>query len=231
MVEQKKFLYNFYYYIMKVIFLLILFIVIILITKNKNNNLKKSTNNRRSKLPSNYRRSKLPSCYLGGGKSEFGERDIAENWTDPDSSVLEFGGGAGSVSTIIQNKIKNKKDHVVIQPPENEMMGGIKQLIKNQEACNSKFQIIDHILKEGEEDEVLKMVSKPFDLIVADCENCLHKEYKKNPKLFSNVNIIQVERDDDGSYDKLREELGMELIHIGVGCGGKCTSEVWIKNN
>lgn len=175
------------------------------------------------------KKSKLPACYLGGGESEFGERDIAENWTDANSIVLEFGGGAGSVSTIIQNKINNKKDHVVIQPPHKEMMGGIKQLIKNKKACNSQFQIIDHILEKGEEDKLLKMVSKPFNLIVADCENCLYQEYKKNPKLFSEVKMIQVERDDDGSYNKLRKELGMKLIHTGVGCGGKCTSEVWKK--
>ena len=171
----------------------------------------------------------LPPCYLGGGESEWGERDIAVNWTNSNASVLEFGGGAGSVSTIVQNIINNKKDHVVIQPPEKEMMGGITQLKKNRDACGLQFQIIDHILKEGEEDSILKMVSKPFDTIVADCENCLYNEYKKNPKLFSNIKQIQVERDDDGSYNKLRQELNMKLVHIGKGCDGNCTSEVWEK--
>ena len=88
----------------------------------------------------------------------------------------------------------------------------ITQLIKNKKACNSQFQIIDHVLEKGEEDELLKMVSKPFNLIV-NCENCLYNEYKKNPKLFSEVKMIQVERDDDGLYNKLRKELGMKLIN------------------
>ena len=141
------------------------------------------------------RRLRLPSCYLGGGLGEWNEREIAYKWTFPDACVLEFGGGAGSVSTIIQKILKNQKNHVVIQPPEKEMFGGITQLKKNRDACNSKFQIIDHVLKKGEEDTVMGMVSKPFDLIVADCENCLYNEYNKNPKLIANIKHIQVERD------------------------------------
>ena len=177
------------------------------------------------------RRSLLPLCYLGGGLSEWNERETAYKWTFPDACVLEFGGGAGSVSTVIQKILKNQKNHVVIQPPEKEMFGGITQLKKNRDACNSKFQIIDHVLKKGEEDTVMGMVSKPFDLIVADCENCLYNEYKKNPKLFANIKQIQVERDDfDKSYDRLIKELGMKIVHTA-----KCymresvTVEVWEK--
>ena len=45
------------------------------------------------------------------------------------------------------------------------------------------------------------MVSKPFDTIVVDCEGCLVKEFEKNPDLFKHITQIQVERDDNGSYD------------------------------
>ncbi len=178
------------------------------------------------------RRLRLPSCYLGGGLGEWNEREIAYKWTFPDACVLEFGGGAGSVSTIIQKILKNQKNHVVIQPPEKEMFGGITQLKKNRDACNSKFQIIDHVLKKGEEDTVMGMVSKPFDLIVADCENCLYNEYNKNPKLFANIKQIQVERDDfkDKSYDGLRKELGMKIVDTRECYMRECvTVEVWEK--
>ena len=179
-----------------------------------------------------YRTVRLQSCYLGGGWGEWNERETAYKWTFPDACVLEFGGGAGSVSTIIQKILKNQKNHVVIQPPENEMFGGITQLKKNRDACNSKFQIIDHVLEKGEEDTVMSMVSKPFDLIVADCENCLYNEYNKNKKLFANIKQIQVERDDfkDKSYDGLRKEFGMKLVHTGKCYIGECvTVEVWEK--
>ena len=51
---------------------------------------------------------RLPRCYQGGGESEWGERLIASQWTPRCQSVLEFGGGAGSVSTVIQNKLSTK---------------------------------------------------------------------------------------------------------------------------
>jgi len=45
-----------------------------------------------------------------------GEREIANKYTSPNSTVLEFGGGEGSVSVIIQKKLKNPRDHIVIKP-------------------------------------------------------------------------------------------------------------------
>ena len=44
----------------------------------------------------------LPGCYEGA-YDEWGEQEIAAKWTKGYcSSVLEFGGGGGSVSTVIQ---------------------------------------------------------------------------------------------------------------------------------
>jgi len=172
--------------------------------------------------------SNLPSCYLGGGESEWGEREVAAKWTGKCKCVLEFGGGAGSVSTVVQKFLRNKNNHVVIQPAENGMYGGLRQLRKNKKACNSKFHIIDHILKPGEGTKLQKLVSRPFDCIVADCEGCLHHEYEKNPDLFKNVRLIQVERDDGGKYDELfKNKLHMTLKDTGKGCGGRCITEVW----
>lgn len=173
----------------------------------------------------------IRSCYDGGGGEEFGERMIAYKWTSPDACVLEFGGGAGSVSHVVQDRINNMTNHVVIQPKEGGGFGGLEQLKKNRETCELKFQIIDRVLERGDEAFVLKLVTKPFDTIIADCEDCLYYEYKKNPKLFENVKQIQVERDDFKtlSYDLLRKELNMEVIDEGLGCDGACTTEVWVK--
>lgn len=91
----------------------------------------------------------MKSCYDGGGEPEFGERMIAYKWTSPDATVLEFEGGAGSVSNVVQSILKNKKNHVVIQPNENGMFGGLTQLKKNKKKCDSKFHIIDRYLKKG----------------------------------------------------------------------------------
>ena len=99
------------------------------------------------------------------------------------------------------------------------------------------FTAIDHILVAGEQNEILKMVSEPFDCIVADCENCLVGEYEKNPKLFEKVKYIQVERDDrkplnapTGPYDALFKKMSMKKVDTGSGCNGKCQTEVWMRS-
>jgi hypothetical protein len=184
----------------------------------------------------------LPKCFKTTHE-EIGEREVADRFTTPNACVLEIGGGAGNVSTIIQQKLNNKYDHVVIQPifgdsREKPMFGGIKNLQINKEACNSKFHIIDHVLKKGEGKKLLELVSKPFDTIVCDCEGCLNGEYEKNPELFEKVNMIQVERDDRpakknsyerGKYNDLFDKLNMKLLHKGDGCGRACDTDVWIK--
>ena len=44
-----------------------------------------------------------------------------------------------------------------------------------------------------------KLFSKPFDTLVV---YCLVGEYEKNPELFDNIDMIQVERDEfTNSYD------------------------------
>ena len=177
---------------------------------------------------------KLPKCFLSK-HSEFGERQVADKFTKSDSCVLEIGGGAGNVSTVVQRKLNNKKDHVVIQPMEgdNIMFGGLSELKKNKSICNSEYQIIDHVLAKGEGKKLLGMVSKPFDTIIVDCEGCLTGEYEKNPELFDHVTQIQVERDDcltptsSCHYEDLFNKLGMKLVHIGLGCGTTCETHVY----
>ena len=78
---------------------------------------------------------KLPNCFITEHVEE-GERIVADNYTNPNACVLEFGGGSGAVSTIIQSKLNNPSNHVVIQPIDSEnksekpMFGGITSLEK-----------------------------------------------------------------------------------------------------
>jgi hypothetical protein len=174
--------------------------------------------------------SKNAACFPHNIYEEWGERRVARAFTGVPycSSVIEFGGGAGSVSAVVQERLRNPNNHVVIQPTLNEMFGGIAALRETQAACSAQFKIIDHVLEPGEGDSVLQMFDDTPNCIVADCEGCLHGEYEKNPQLFANIQTIQVERDDvDGAYDQLFEALDMELIHEGLGCNGKCTTQVW----
>ena len=190
----------------------------------------------------------LPKCYLGGCEGEIGEREVASAFTGPTATrpsgcqrVLELGGGSGSVSTVIQQRLKNPELHVVVQPRDETMFGGVQKLQANKEACNSSFHIVDHVLKPGEEDYVVFLLKGYPDCLVADCEDCLVNEYNKNPGLFREVQHVQVERDDPHqNYTKLlRDILRLSHIHTGRGCGVDtatedmkrngmlCTTEVW----
>ena len=176
---------------------------------------------------------KLPTCYTGGGETEWGERDIARKHTKPFHRILELGGGAGSVSAIIQAKLAEPSRHVVVQPVEEKaMMGGFKQLMKNKKACNFKFTAIDHFLTPADVQPIIEILGGKPNCLVVDCENCLVGEYEKNPELFDEVEMIQVERDDfDGSYTKLFDKLGFVKTGQGYGCDGECPTEVWEKPN
>lgn len=177
----------------------------------------------------------LPKCYLGGGESEWGEREIAQIYTPPSACVLEFGGGAGSVSAVIQGKLDDSSCHTVIQPADGGhsevMMGGLEQLNKNKASCNFQFNVIDRVLQSNDSSDILHRVNKPYDTIVADCEGCLVDEENKNPELFWSISMIQVERDDGGTYDALFNRLGLKMVEAGVGkgCDGKCNTEVWVR--
>lgn len=182
------------------------------------------------------RQTYLPRCYSGssGGGGEWGERDVAYKFTDPGACVLEFGGGSGSVSLVVQRILNQPQNHVVVQPVDSsEMYGGYQKLRENQRSCEVAFTAIDHILQPGEAPQILGLVSKPFDLIIADCEGCLIDEYSKNPSLFDHVKMIQVERDDrivpSKNYDPLFETLGMQKLYSGPH-GGNLAVEVWVRD-
>ena len=185
----------------------------------------------------------LPVCYIGGGESEWGEREIARRHIHQCERVLELGGGAGSVSSIIQQYISDPTKHVVVQPDEREVMfGGHSQLMKNREACNFKYHTIDHILTEEDVPTILNVLGGKPDCLVVDCEDCLRSEYEKNPSLFDEIKQVQAERDDhDKNYETLFSELNLTKKDSYFGCGVleptpdhiskgmMCTTEMWSK--
>ena len=175
------------------------------------------------------------------GDSEWGERAVAERFSRGCMRVLELGGGSGSVSAVIQRHLADGTRHVVVQPDQRMgMMGGYRRLLRNRAAQGLRYHAIDHLLQPGEGGEVTRRLSGAPDCIVADCEDCLWGEYRKNPGLFAGARQIQVERDDEnGNYQSLFDKLGMERVHVGRGCGVhepnrfhvehgmRCTTEVW----
>ena len=164
--------------------------------------------------------------------TEWGERCIARMFTPEDAVVLELGGGNGSVSAVIQERLLDKTKHAVVQPKHDQsMFGGYDALVETKHHLGLQFTIVDHVLEPGEQQDIIAKMGQPT-VLVADCENCLVGEYQKNPLLFVNLKMIQVERDDfDKSYDELLSQLNMYKVYSGYGCGGGCATEVWLGPN
>ena len=162
--------------------------------------------------------------------TEWGERCVARMFTPHDAKVLELGGGAGSVSAVIQERLSDKSKHIVVQPQhDKEMFGGLAALVKTKSTLACEFTIVDHELQPGEVNTLTHGTWTP-NVLVVDCENCLVSEYNKNPDIFRNLYMIQVERDDfDQAYTPLFEKLDMRKIYTGKGCDGGCATEVWVK--
>ena len=194
----------------------------------------------------------VPACFDRGtgseqdknqrGFTEWGEGLVVIGNTGEASGctkVIEFGGGAGYVSTITAGRLPaaERTSHTVVQPKADgrgkEMFGGWKQNNKNRAACGLKYNLVDHILAKGDSAVMdgSGNAKIPFNCMIVDCEGCLNGEYDKNPGLFEHVKMIQVERDDGGKYDALFTSLGMakQEDKTGCGCDGNCPTEVWTK--
>ena len=134
-------------------------------------------------------------------KAELYEKTLISNYLPENAKVLELGGGWGSVSKIIQQKINNVNNHIIIEP-ENERATKLIQkgykvfngiISNNVMWLEKKFvsrdiptfnsQSIENIINI---EKLEKMNNIKFDTIIADCEGALPKIFKENPQLFRN---------------------------------------------
>lgn len=146
------------------------------------------------------------------------EQEQAFKYIEPNDIVLELGGRYGTVSGVINYKLKNKKNHVVVEPDENI----IPALKKNKELNKSEYHIlpnlisntnkkkiddgygtryIDHKYKESNTNNIIsyddfkKRYPLEFNVIVADCEGCLGEFIKKMGQDFNKINKVIFEAD------------------------------------
>lgn len=181
-------------------------------------------------------------------KFEREEQYISNDYINPDMTVLELGGRYGTVSCVINNKLENPKNHIVIEPD----ITVIDSLKKNKKSHKSKFKILNVIISnkkmkinkkgyattvslikdENEDEEVIKNYSLKyimkkykinFDALVVDCEGCLCNFIDENEKYVKNYKIIIFERDmpNDCNYNLIDEKLekwGFKLIIKGFVC-------------
>lgn len=162
---------------------------------------------------------------------ENSEQYQAYKYIKPDDIVLELGGRYGSVSLVINKIVKEKKNHVVVEPDINI----IPALEKNKKLNNCDFTICPkfisnknkkiiydgystHILDNNSQnknehqityDEFKKLYPQKFNVLVADCEGCICEFLESMGDDFNHLKKIIYEEDKPElcDYQKIKEKI------------------------
>jgi FkbM family methyltransferase len=205
------------------------------------------------------RKNLLPSLYffdeknkvLNNWTSEFTEQFQATKFVEPDAKVLELGARYGTVSCVVNKKLRYPEQQVVVEPDPCVW----ESLEKNRERNNCKFKILKGVVSrkplvlskesngygtntvEATEEEssihskTLEDIESEegymFDTLLADCEGFLEQFFDENPKLYKQLHTVLFEKDNTQicNYDKIKECLksaGFECLEEGF-------HEVWKK--
>ena len=150
-------------------------------------------------------------------QEERDEQEQAYKFIEADDIVLELGGRYGTVSGVINSKLNNKKNHVVVEPDENI----IPCLTKNRDSNNCDYHILPKIISNSNkkkvesgygthyvdstcDDKANNIISYQefkekfpldFNVLVADCEGCLAEFIKNMGTDFSKINKVIFEAD------------------------------------
>lgn len=184
---------------------------------------------------------------------EYMEQVLADKFILPDDKVLELGGRYGSVSCVINSKLTNRKNQVVIEPDFRVW----DSLERNKIVNNCEFNIIKGFISDKKmsltnlddysgygttsiEDELSDIPSYSlneikqnfninFNVIVADCEGCLENFLNENPSVLDNIRLFIFEADypEKCNYNQIREKFSLNgFVEVLSG-----HQNVWVKNS
>jgi FkbM family methyltransferase len=184
-------------------------------------------------------------------KTEVDEQKLANIFIEENDVVFELGARYGSVSCIINNKLKYKTNPVSVEPDERVWSA----LEKNKEINNCNFHIVKGFVSNKKlglseinsyggygttsvEDinskipsfsfeEIKEKYNLNFNVLVADCEGFLEIFFDENPSLYNTLNKVIFEADypNKCNYNKIKNNLnskGFKNIINGF-------QNVWIK--
>jgi FkbM family methyltransferase len=165
---------------------------------------------------------------------EKSEQDLAQQYIKENDIVFELGARYGSVSCIINSKLKCKTNQVVVEPDERVWDALEQNKIRN----NCEFHIIKGFvsakklgltnldnyfggygatfIEEVEStipcytmDEIIKKYNLKFNVLVADCEGFLERFFDENPNFYDNLRLIMFEADypEKCNYNKILNTL------------------------
>ena len=167
------------------------------------------------------------------------EQDLAEQYILPNDVVLELGARYGSVSCIINSKLNNKKNQVVVEPDERVW----DALERNRETNNCEFHIVKGFLSRKKnldltnldcchggygatftqnDDTKISSISlekvktlyniDKFNVLVADCEGFLEQFFEENFHICDDLRLILFEADypEKCNYGKIKHFLQLK---------------------
>ena len=166
--------------------------------------------------------------YVPYEQIEVQEQHDANAYIKPDDRVLELGARWGGISITINKILKNKKDHVAVEPESIVW----EALEKNRDRHYCEFQIcrgaisnkplkmndggyngFGNYTSHTEEGDInlfkLSDFNIDFNVLVVDCEGALENFYNENKDFFKQLRLILFERDrkDDCDYEYLENEF------------------------
>lgn len=161
------------------------------------------------------------------------EQILADKYIRPDDVVLELGARYGTVSCVINKKLKNKHNQVVVEPDDRVW----KALEDNMERNDCDFHIIKGFISNkklkltdkefwrgygtsSEENatskipsytlqEIQKKYKLKFNVLVADCEGFLCQFLDENPGFLDQLRLVIFEKDNPKmcNYNEIKQSL------------------------
>jgi len=184
---------------------------------------------------------------------EVPEQELARKYIKENDVVLELGARYGTVSCVINSKLNDKKNQVVVEPDErvwnalenNRNVNKCEFHIVKGFVSNKKLNLtnlgsyygygttcveaIESKIPSFTLEEIKTNHSLNFNVLVADCEGFLELFFDENPNLYNDLRMIIFEADypDKCNYEKIRNNL-KENNFVEIQGGFQ---NVWIKNN
>jgi FkbM family methyltransferase len=184
---------------------------------------------------------------------EIEEQNLAKLFILENDVVLELGARYGSVSCIINSKLNNKKNQIVVEP-DNRVWDALE---KNKQRNNCEFNIVKGFITNKKLDltnldvcldgygatfvenddttipcytlnEIIEKYNLNINVLVADCEGFLEVFFDENPNFYDNLRLIIFEADypEKCNYNKIKNTLLLKGFTNIV----ETHQNVWIKN-
>ena len=190
--------------------------------------------------------------FIGGSlKGELPEQLMTLKHLNPDDCVLELGGSCGRNSCVINYILKNKKNHVVVEPSKRELAS----LKNNRDNNNLAYQIENSAISDKPLfahgwrtfqverngsvpvnvvtfDEFKMKYNLIFTAIIIDNEGNFVDMLKAFPNILENIKLIVIEHDfnslDDINYfNKTLTDNNFKLVDKMLKTDEYCPGEKW----